>query len=461
MTAKNRANIQTEIDSLLADNGTGDISPSDVRVVHETSKDSNLNLLETTAQSVASPVNYTGDLQQNGDSVKPLEEVRINSAADWPTPTSIGGVSTIRLESKHYVINKPFSMTTPLAWPGAGLTTVIEARKRAIVTYTGTDSLFRDPDAEGDVEITGLTEWQAPNGDMWEITGSTGVWKFQAKDGPRFTDMNGMGTIDGNGVAQFNLEFGTLSNFDQGLVVIDPAFFEINDMFVFGNNAASSVYFTVQGASTVGSINFWGMTVANGTNETVFDLNTDIQSGIDIISINRCQQEGGLNGTVFKSGSLTEKSNKVLATGNSIVGDTVPGGLISLTNNTTETVISAVNTPTLVLGTYVVEDVSQFTGTTAGRLTSNIARTISRGVDVSISFEPASGNGKVIRAYVAKNGTEITNTGKSLTVDNGQPHNVSLFWREDTEENDFYEIFVENKTDAINVIAIDATLRIP
>lgn len=57
MTAKNRADIQTEIDSLLPNNTTQDISPEDVRTVHETSKDSNLNLLETTNQDVASTIN--------------------------------------------------------------------------------------------------------------------------------------------------------------------------------------------------------------------------------------------------------------------------------------------------------------------------------------------------------------------------------------------------------------------
>jgi hypothetical protein len=57
MAAKNRADIQTEIDSLLANNATGDISPQDVRTIHETAKDSNLNLVETTNQNVASKIN--------------------------------------------------------------------------------------------------------------------------------------------------------------------------------------------------------------------------------------------------------------------------------------------------------------------------------------------------------------------------------------------------------------------
>ena len=57
MAAKNRADIQTEINSLLPTSGTGDIDASDIRTVHETSKDSNINVLETSAQTIASTLN--------------------------------------------------------------------------------------------------------------------------------------------------------------------------------------------------------------------------------------------------------------------------------------------------------------------------------------------------------------------------------------------------------------------
>ena len=57
MSAKNRADTQAEIDALLATSGTGDISAADVRTTAETSKDSNLNLLEPGDQSVASTIN--------------------------------------------------------------------------------------------------------------------------------------------------------------------------------------------------------------------------------------------------------------------------------------------------------------------------------------------------------------------------------------------------------------------
>ncbi len=90
MTAKNRADIQTEINSLLANNTTGDISPTDVRTVHETSKDSNLNLLETTNQTVASKINSA---TLTGETVR-MGMLDYNDLATATTPISVPGTST-------------------------------------------------------------------------------------------------------------------------------------------------------------------------------------------------------------------------------------------------------------------------------------------------------------------------------------------------------------------------------
>jgi len=388
--------------------------------------------------------------------------VVVKSESDFPASTSVGGVDTHVLEDKQYIINANVTIIDPLGFPGAGNRATITATNRSPLTYTGGIALFRDPDAQGDIEITGLTEFRAPGAKMWDLTASSGSFSFQSTgEADKFTDCESLGTVDCNGTSGFSILVGTLNDFNQGLVVTDSTFFEINTCFVFGNNAAGCTYFTVQGASSAGSVNFDTMTVGNGSNETLLDLNTNIQAGIDAVNIRTNTQEGGINGIVLAVGSLTEKDNKVLAVGNSIIGDTVPDGLLSLTNNASDTVISAVDTPTLVTGTWVIEDESQFTGTTLGRLTYDDARDISVDIDISISVEPASGNGKVIRAYVAKNGVEITNSGKSTTADNGKAGNMSIAWRADTSTTNFYEVFVENKTDAIDITVIDCSLRIP
>jgi hypothetical protein len=94
MTAKNRADIQADIDTILADNSTGDISEEDIRGVMETAKDSNLNLLETGNQTVAGTIN---------EAVLALETIRMGwidyaDAATAGTPISItGGAGFVNL----------------------------------------------------------------------------------------------------------------------------------------------------------------------------------------------------------------------------------------------------------------------------------------------------------------------------------------------------------------------------
>lgn len=87
MTAKNRADIQTEINSLLPTTGTGDIDASDIRTVHETSKDSNINVLETTAQTIASTLNAS---TVSGEQVRGGTSLYADSATA-STPISVSG----------------------------------------------------------------------------------------------------------------------------------------------------------------------------------------------------------------------------------------------------------------------------------------------------------------------------------------------------------------------------------
>jgi hypothetical protein len=249
--------------------------------------------------------------------------VVVKSLSDFPDPVLKDGVLTIIPEDKQYLLDNDITSAYPISHPGDGKRATFCSVNRSVWTYTGTDSCFRDLDASGDVEIFGLTQFEAPNGNMWDLDNSTGdAWSYQAQSGPRFTNTQALGTIKGgvNG-GGLNLHFGTISNFDQGLVIEDLFFFEVNLMFVFGNNQAGCTIFTVQGASTTGSVNFITPTFIIGSNETVFDIKSEIQSGIDSVNFRGCQQEGGVNGAVFAAGSLTQKSLKVISTANSFIPD--------------------------------------------------------------------------------------------------------------------------------------------
>lgn len=396
-----------------------------------------------------------------GIAANSADQVIVESASDLPTAVTLGGVLTHILEDKEYIFTKDMTITNPLGFPGASKRATIKCTNRATVTYSGTDSFFKDPDAEGDIEIFGLVEFKAPSGDFFDLSTVTSSFSFQTIGGARFTDCNNLGTIRGNGLSGFSTFFGTLSNFDQGLVAIDMAFFEINTMFCFGNNIASAVYFDVQGASTVGSVNMFNNTFFNGSNETIWDFDTAIESGIDSLNLLGNHQEGGINGTVFAAGSLDLDTPKLKANSNNgIMNDSHPDGLLSLASNATNTVIASAGVPVLAAGTWTVESTSQFTGTAAGRLTYNGVSTESFPIAARVSIEPATGTNKDVGVVLAKNGTVIANSKAVGRTDSANPISVTTIWQVSMATTDFIEVFLSNETDTIDVLGSSAVLRI-
>ncbi len=390
------------------------------------------------------------------------EIVVVKSVSDLPAPTMVGGVNTIVLGNKEYLFDGPISSANPLGWPGAGNTATIRAVNRAIWTYTGTDSCFRDTDAEGNVEIHGLTEFQAPTGDMWDVTASTGGWSFQA-GGPavKFTNCNSLGTLDGgaSGNGGFNVFFGTMSDFDQGLTATDLFFFEINTMFLFGNNVAGCTYFTSTGANTSGSVNMYTNTFNNGTNETMWDFTSNIETGVDSINLRGNVQEGGINGSVLKAGSLDLDTPKFFSEGNTVIANSRPKTVLSLTGNTSATVIAAADTPVKVVGTWVVEQESQFTSDTTGKMTYNGINNLDAPLIFNVS-SIISGGGQSDTAtyYVAKNGSIIAAAKSIATHDTTDPVNTVLIWQEILVTGDFIELYVENNDDTSDIEVQDGVM---
>lgn len=141
------------------------------------------------------------------------------------------------------------------------------------------------------------------------------------------------------------------------------------------------------------------------------------------------------------------------------VDDTMPDILLSLVDNATETVVS-VSTPTLVTGTWNIERASHFTGSAAGRATYNGERNLVTPIDATFTVSPASGTNKLMRGYIAINGTEIGNSHKEINVNSGSPLQITLMWQEKLAQGDFVEIFVSNETDSTNIIVEDAVLRL-
>jgi len=444
MTAKNRTDIQSEIDSLLADNVTGDISPSDVRIVHETSKDSNVNLLESTTQVVTGLVNYTGGLQVSGAGVVPIaNRVVVNVAADFPTPVS--DVITLAANTEYFLGDNNIDIGNDDFALGANVVISGGSIGIAKITTTSTGTLFTGSDV-GSFTLKNC-DIDADLAAIFGITDTVPGVSLAILLNARILKSASLGTM--TDLLAVNFSNSGIFCTDQGLsfsgntTVI--SFRQVNftstsatvKLIDLGSNVSPTIEFNdVIFNAPSGAIGISGLASSG-----------NVTSG-SIANVNSCEFLGGI--TPLEN--ITVDDIRWRFKDNSGIKDTQPDALLSLTANATNTVISAVNTPTLVAGTWVVERASFFTGTTAGRATYIGETDLASPIIVAADIEPAAGANKDLKLYIALNGTVITSSGRLARVDSGNPQSLTALWQLVLTTNDFIEIFVENTSDSTDIL---------
>jgi hypothetical protein len=148
------------------------------------------------------------------------------------------------------------------------------------------------------------------------------------------------------------------------------------------------------------------------------------------------------------------------------IADSETDGLLAFTGNSTATVISTINTPVLVAGTWTVVEVNQMTGTTAGRLTTDSERkNVHLPVDVALGVYPDGGGTKDVTAYVYVNGSKEAASATQFETTGSKPAYVSIPWQvvfnpADPSAPTFVEVYIENNTDTTNLIVSTAKLRV-
>lgn len=132
------------------------------------------------------------------------------------------------------------------------------------------------------------------------------------------------------------------------------------------------------------------------------------------------------------------------------IENTAEIGNYYMTNNTTVTTISTINTPVKVLGTTTANAINQKFSHADNRLTYTGGLT--RDFQVSCTASLSSGNNNVIGFYVAKNGVVISSSEMYVTTSSGGRFDgVSVQTILSLVETDYIEVFVENSTGTSNV----------
>lgn len=375
--------------------------------------------------------------------------VIVRQLSDLPTPS---GGKHVLLANTSYRFGADVDIGTNFLEFGSGTDIVSAGAFTTILTYTGTGSMLVGVDVNATIQSITL---DAPNAQVFDFKETTGDTRVVLISDVLILNCLTTGTVEKlrtlvvDGISSLNCTKGFvfLGANQTGIRLTSVALLSTSTSYI-------GLDFT---GSTQKTVNINGVIFEGGAGSIGIKgdtASTNITSGF-LANVGQVQ----FTGVTTPLSGITVDDIRWNFQGNGVVSDTMPDAMVSLTNNATDTVIAGVDTPTKVLGTFVVERASHFTGDTAGRITYTGERDLTTPIDACLTLDPVSGTNKVVRAYIALNGTIITNSGKAIQIDSADPREITLMWQLTLTTNDFLEIFIENETDAVDFTVVDAILR--
>lgn len=375
--------------------------------------------------------------------------VIVNSAADFPTV--VAGKIPLAADTEYFIGSN--AVTVPDEFTVADNVTFNGANGAALLTYTGTGNMF-EGDGVGLFTIKNVA-LNAPTGKIFGITDTIQGTVINLLD-YRIISCTGLGTV--TGVLAFVMEFGTVVDMDQGIVLAGSiSVISITKLFGFSTKATfKAVDLGTSAASTLEFTNMALSAPAGAFGISGLASNGNVTAG-NIANVTNCEFLGGM--TPLET--ITVDDVRWNFQDNSAnLPDTNPDALISLTSNVTETSIAAANTPVLAAGTWVVQSTSHYTGTAAGRATYNGEKDLTAPVTLQATISAASGTNKDVTIYVAENGAIISAARSTNRVGASDPRLFVIPWQVAFAETDFVELWVENNTDTVNLIVENAIMRV-
>lgn len=370
--------------------------------------------------------------------------VIINDINDFPA--AVSGVITLADDTEYSILN---DITTANRFV-LGNNTVISGSDYATIalTYSGTGVMFTSASKTWtlkDLTIsclsgtfmvftgTGVEILQVANCRIYtDILGTiSDFYGIHFDDTQQIVTTNGFTFSGTNGVIllEANLSViaaGTLYSLGSATFnafSVTDAFVTLNGSSVFLSGLASSANITTGNIGSIHNSRFFGTgtplsTIAVGDKRWSFHINNGIkESSIDV--------------------------------------------LMSQVSNATVTTIALVNTPVKVSGIWTEEDAFVFTTDATGRMTYIGERDAEVDVSMSFTIGPVSGTNKKLALYAAKNGSVITNSGAVAVISSAtNSQRVTVIWRVSLTTNDYIESYVENRTDAVDILITDAVMRL-
>ena len=316
------------------------------------------------------------------------------------------------------------------------------------LSYTGSDTMFTSTNPA--FRIVGVS-LSAPSGKVFDMS-SSGAGVFQMIEST-ITSCATVGTIgtmflvrlDGLSteiVTTQGINFtGAIDIFTSHNVI---SFQSTGNIYDLGTAVFNSISISSNSLKPIAPVNF-----INGAASSA-----NVASG-GFATVTNCRMP---NNTTPLTGVSTDDARWNF-TSNDEIQDTRPDALLSLAAQTT-TVIATVDTPVLITGTWTIARTAQTTATAAGRITYNGERPATLPITANVTIEPLSGTSKIVSVYFYKNGSKVAASKISSVISAALPQNITAIWQDQLTNGDYYEVYVENGTDAINLVIKNAILRL-
>lgn len=357
-------------------------------------------------------------------------------------PAAVGGAITLA-DNTNYQITTNISTASRFIM-GAG--TVISGLDPFIttLTYTGTGTMFSFTNGDAGIKEVGLT---CENGTLFSAAGVTSGALFT-----RFVRVNNVKDLGvlGHGNTNFQnvlIALHTGQGFTYGSSVTDGRL-SLMSVAVLGSTSAVSTFLDL-GTSTFKALLVEGVSFLSTVSGQTFLSGTtgggNITAG-EIGLVSRVTIDGDMAGL----GGITLNDPGWDFSENNKIADTNPNAAFSL-DATATTTIAASGTPVQVNGAFTTNSSQLYTVTAAGLATYNGRRDKFVTIDVSASFEPASGTNQEIFMQIAINGAVLPETKIVRRTSTGAPGAVSLAWVANISTGDNISVFVGNDSGANNI----------
>lgn len=393
-------------------------------------------------------VSGAGGIIQIASSETPASSktIIVYSIDDFPDPDLIETDLIILEDDTEYKLENDVSSVYRYQ---LGSNTLLSGADGTLITleYTGTGSMITATDVHCKIKDIVLS---CPSGSLYDISSTTGLHRFRHYKG-----------------SVVCYDMGTFDNY--GLVFIDDVSYTCEDNgVVFSGNFGICI------------LNIVGITIAAGTGNGV-DLGTATFTILQMFQAFANIDTSGYvvtgladSGNINAGGLATIQNSKQFGTATPFNGITPYDDLWEMVHNTelpnsydvvmathpgVTVTIATISVPVRLDTTWTTHKSYRFDSSVDGVWTYT-----GRGTNVEIvgSIKATIPSGEDdIAFFIAKNGTEITASRVTLTVNTiDNPGEFTIIWDESLEPSDYLEVFAVNEGSNVDIEVTEARLRI-